>query len=158
MSGRAHACTSLPARSIRRSGTHETALTPIAYTVYRRTPVRGRRERKSVTVDDARAIAASLPRSYEVVVRGRIKFRIGSLVYVGFSADETIMEFAFPKEWRAALVDAEPEKFFLPRPSDLRFNWICVRLDKLDHEELRKLVVEAWRMCVPKKVSASYRE
>src|SRR5882672_2964344 len=72
----------------------------------------------------ARTIAATLPRSYEVVVRGRLKFRIGSIVYVAFSRDETIMELAFPKDWRAALVDAEPERFSLPRPSDLRFHWI----------------------------------
>jgi hypothetical protein len=108
------------------------------------------------TIDDARAVASALPRSYEVVVRGRLKFRIGSIVYVAFSRDQTIMEFAFPKDWRAALVEAEPEKFSLPRPSDLRFNWICVRLDKIDREELEKLVVEAWRMCVPNKVAAAY--
>jgi hypothetical protein len=107
-------------------------------------------------VDRARAIAATLPRSYEVVVRGRLKFRIGSIVYVAFSRDQTIMELAFPKDWRAALVEAEPEKFSLPRPSDLRFHWICVRLDRIDQGELEKLVVEAWRMCVPKKVAAAY--
>ena len=115
-----------------------------------------RKPASPVTIDDARAIASKLPRSYEVVVRGRLKFRIGAIVYVAFSQDETIMEFAFPKDWRAALVEAEPEKFSLPRPSDLRFHWICVRLDKIDHEELEKLIVEAWRMCVPKKVSTAY--
>ena len=26
----------------------------------------------------------------------------------------------------------------------------------IDHDELRELVVDAWRMCVPKKVAASY--
>lgn len=109
-----------------------------------------------VTVEDARAIAARLPRSYEAVVRGRLKFRVGSLVYVAFARDEPIMEFAFPKDWRAGLVEAEPDKFSLPRPSDLRFHWVCVRLDRIDHAELRKLVVEAWRMCVPKKVAAAY--
>lgn len=108
-----------------------------------------------MTIDDVRAIASSLPRSYEAVVRGRLKLRIGSLVYVAFSADETVMEFGFPKEWRASLVEAQPDKFSLPHASDMRFNWMCVRLDKLDHEELRRLVVEAWRMCVPKKVAAS---
>jgi hypothetical protein len=108
-----------------------------------------------VTVDDARAIAAMLPRSYEAVVRDRLKFRVGSIVYVAFSRDQTIMEFAFPKDWRAALVESEPDKFSLPRPSDLRFHWVCVRLDRLDHDELRALVVEAWRMCVPRKVAAT---
>lgn len=108
------------------------------------------------TVDDAWAIAARLPRSYEAVVRGRLKFRVGSLVYVAFSSDAAIMEFAFPKDWRAALVEAEPDKFVLPRPSDLRFHWVGVRLDRIDRDELRAFVVEAWRMCVPKKVAAAY--
>lgn len=117
-----------------------------------------KRAANSVTIADARAIASTLPRSYEVVVRHRVKFRVGSIVYVAFSRDETIMEFAFPKEWRAALVEAEPEKFSLPRPSDLRFNWICVRLDRIDRDELRRIVVEAWRMVVPKKVAASYAD
>ena len=115
-----------------------------------------RRKQSRVTVADARALAATLERSYEVIVHGRLKFRVGSLVYVAFSKDETVMELAFPKDFRAALVEAEPEKFALPRPSDLRFHWICVRLDKIDRDELRKLVVEAWRMCVPKKVAAAY--
>ena len=89
-------------------------------------------------------------------MRGSLKFRVGSLVYVAFSRDEPIMGFAFPKEWRDALVMSQPDKFLLPRPSDLRFNWVCVRFDTLDRDELRELVVSAWRMCVPKKVAAAY--
>jgi hypothetical protein len=77
-------------------------------------------------------------------------------VYLAFSHDETIMGFAFPKEERDALVASEPAKFLLPRQSDLRFNWVCVRLEAIDHDELRELVVDAWRMCVPKKVAAEY--
>ena len=109
-----------------------------------------------VTVDDARLIASNLPRSYEAVVRGALRFRVGQIVYAAFYRDETIMGFAFPKEERDALVASEPTKFLLPRPSDLRFNWVCVRLDAIDHDELRELIVDAWRMVVPKKVSAAY--
>ena len=109
-----------------------------------------------VTIDDARAIVAPLPRSYEAVVRDRVKFRIGSLVYAAFSRDETIMGFAFPREERAALVAAEPDKFLMPRESDLRYRWVCVRMDAIDVDELREILLDAWRMCVPKKVAASY--
>ena len=108
-----------------------------------------------ITVEDVRRIASSLPRSYEVVVRDRIKFRVGRIVYVAFSPDETVMGFAFPKEERAALVASEPDKFMLPSKSDMRYNWIHVRLDAIDLEELRELVIDAWRMCVPKKVAAT---
>jgi hypothetical protein len=109
-----------------------------------------------VTIEDARAVAAKLARSYEAVVRNQLRFRVGQIVYVSFSPDETIMGFAFPKEERETLVAAEPNKFLLPRQSELRFNWVCVRLDAIDHDELHELVVDAWRMVVPKKVSAAY--
>jgi len=108
-----------------------------------------------ITVDDVRRITSTLPRSYEVVVRDQIKFRVGQLVYVAFSRDETVMGVAFPKEERAAMVDAEPDKFMLPRKSDMRYNWIHVQLAAIDFEEVRELVIDGWRMCVPKKVSES---
>jgi hypothetical protein len=109
-----------------------------------------------VTIDDARAIVAPLPRSYEAVVRDRVKFRVGSIVYAAFSRDETIMGFAFPREEREALVASEPDKFLMPDPSDMRYQWVCVRLDALDVNELREILIDAWRMCVPKKVAAGY--
>jgi hypothetical protein len=109
-----------------------------------------------VTLDDVRALASTLPRSYEVLVHGRVKFRIGQIVYLDFSRDETVMGFAFPKEWRDALVESEPEKFSLPRPSDLRFNWVHVRLEALEPDEMRSLVEDAWAMCVPKRVADEY--
>jgi hypothetical protein len=118
---------------------------------------RGKVRRKFATVDAVRSIAATLPRSYEVVVHGRVKFRVGQLVYVAFSRDETIIGFAFPKELRPALVESDPDKFLLPSQSDLRFNWVCARLDALDRDELNALVVGAWKMCVPKKLAAAYR-
>ena len=109
-----------------------------------------------VTIDDARAISATLPRSYEAVVRDQVKFRVGRIVYAAFSRDETIMGFGFPRDEREALVASEPGKFLMPRASDLRYQWVCVRLDEIDVVELRELLVGAWRMCVPKKVAAAY--
>ncbi|WP_116450898.1 MmcQ/YjbR family DNA-binding protein [Blastococcus litoris] len=107
-------------------------------------------------IDDVRALGTELERSYPVHVRGRLKFRVGQIVYVAFSRDETVMGFAFPKEERAALVAGEPEKFSLPGESDLRFNWVHAHLAALDPAEARELVVDAWRMVVPKKLSRAY--
>jgi hypothetical protein len=111
-----------------------------------------------VSVDDVRAVALTLPRTHEAVVRGRIKFRVGRIVYIAFSRDETLMGFGFPKEEREWLVGTEPEKFLMPRESDLRFNWVVGRLAALDPEEMRGLVIDAWSLCVPKRLSAAYRE
>jgi hypothetical protein len=110
------------------------------------------------TVDDVREIASGLPRVSEVLVRDRVKFRVGRLVFLSFSRDETLMGFAFPKEEREALVASEPEKFMMPEPSDLRYQWVRVRLAAIDRQELREIVFDAWRMVVPKRVAATYPE
>ena len=109
-----------------------------------------------VTIDDVRELALTLPRSYEVLVRDRVKFRVGRLVYLAFSRDETLMGFGFPKEEREALVASEPAKFLLPKPADMRYQWAVVRLAAIDREEMREIVLDAWRMVVPKRVAAEH--
>ncbi len=103
-----------------------------------------------VSVADVRALALTLPRTSEHLIHDRVKFRVGSIVYVAFSRDETTMGFGYPKEERDGLIAGEPALFFLPRESDLRFNWVCCHLARLDHEYMTELVTGAWRMVVPK--------
>jgi hypothetical protein len=111
-----------------------------------------------VTIDEIRDVAVSLPRSQEAIVRGRVKFRIGQIVYLSLATDGSTMGCGFPKEFREAAIAAEPEKFSLPRESDLRFNWIHVNLAAIDYEEMVDLVESAWSMCVPKFVAREYAE
>jgi hypothetical protein len=90
-----------------------------------------------VTAEDVRRVAGALPRSEEHLIRDHVKFRVGRLVFVSIAPDERSMGFGFPKEERAALVASEPHKFH-------------------DQRELEELVVDAWRMVVPKRVAAAY--
>ena len=108
------------------------------------------------SIEDVRPLGAELERSYEVYVRGSLRFRVRQIVYVAFSADERVMGFAFPKEERAALVAGDPRRFQLPSGSDLRFHWVHADLAALERTEARELVVDAWRMVVPRKLSAAY--
>jgi hypothetical protein len=106
--------------------------------------------------DDVRAVALTLPRTIERLVRDQVKFNVGRLVYLALSRDERTLGFAFPKAERAGLVAAEPDKFSLPSPGDMRYHWVHARLAAIDEDELRELVVDAWRMCVPRYVAAAY--
>jgi hypothetical protein len=108
------------------------------------------------TIEGVRELALGLPRSYEALVRDRVKFRVGRIVYLAFSRDETLMGFAFPKEEREALIASEPDNFMMPKRSDLRYNWVVVRLSAIDDVEMREIVLEAWRMVVPKRVAAAH--
>ena len=109
-----------------------------------------------VTIHDVRALASTLPRSYEAMVAGRVKFRVGRIVYLAFSRDETVMGFAFPKEERDWLIGGSPKKFMQPVQSDLRYNWVLARLATLDEKEMRELVMDAWRMVVPKSLAETH--
>src|ERR671916_410906 len=108
------------------------------------------------SVAELRSFALGLPRTHEALVHDRVKFRVGQIVYAALSRDETVMGFAFPREERELLVGSDPAKFQMPRESDLRFNWVEVRLAAIDTDEMRELVLDAWRMVVPKKVAAEY--
>jgi len=108
------------------------------------------------TIDDVRLVALSLPRTEERLVGERVKFRVGRLVYLSVSADEQWLGFAFPREERAALIAAEPDKFHPPHRSDERYNWVRLWLPAVDAAELRELIVDAWRMVVPKRVAAAH--
>jgi hypothetical protein len=109
-----------------------------------------------VTIEDVRALASTLPRSYEALVRDRVKFRVGRLVYLAFSRDETLMGFGFPREERELLVETEPDKFMMPKQRDMRYHWAVVRLSKIDEQEMHEIVLQAWRMVVPKKVAEEF--
>src|SRR2546423_5595418 len=96
-----------------------------------------------VSIDDVCELARTLPRSSEAFVRGRVKFRIGRIVYLSFSRDGTVMGFAFPKEWRNALVEAEPDQFSPPCASGLPYHWAHGLLPAIDAHAPRLLVVAA---------------
>jgi hypothetical protein len=109
-----------------------------------------------VAVQDVRDVALSLPRTEEHLIHDRVKFRVGRIVYAALSRDETILGFGFPREERAAVIAAEPDRFLLDRPSDARYHWIDARMDALTEPEMREFVTEAWRMVVPKRLAAAH--
>lgn len=109
-----------------------------------------------VTAEDVREIALALPRAFDTDAREATKYKVGRLVFAAVTPDGTKLGFGFPKEERDALIAGEPDKFLLPRASDLRYNWVAARLPALDLDELRELITDAWCMCVPKSVREAY--
>ena len=84
-----------------------------------------------VDAEAVRRVGLALPRSYEAFIGGRWKLKVRQLVYVAFSRDETSMGFGFPRVERDGLIASDPETFFLPPTSDLRYQWVCAHLDRL---------------------------
>ena len=103
-----------------------------------------------VTVDDVRALALTLPRSYEAHVRGRVKFRVGSIVFCSFSRDAP-MGLA-PQGMAEALSTASPDKF-AAEAHDMRYHW-AHEFAAIDEDEMRPRRERS--MCVPKGVVAEH--
>ena len=98
----------------------------------------------------------SLPRTSEHLIRDYVKFRVGQIVYASVSPDETMIGFGFPKEEREAMIASRPDVFVMPRLSDQRYQWIVARMAALGKDEMTELIIDAWRMVVPKKVAAAH--
>lgn len=107
-------------------------------------------------LEDVRRIALPLPRAYEAIVRDYVKFRVGRIVFASVSPDEQLLGFGYPREAREALVASDPTKFLMPVASDLRYQWVRLRLAAIDLDELRELIEGAWEMCVPKSTARDY--
>jgi hypothetical protein len=98
----------------------------------------------------------SLPRTSEHLIREHTKFRVGRLVYASVSPDEERLGFGFPNQERTALVASDPATFMPPLPADERYHWARARLAALEVDELRELLIDAWRMVVPKTIAARW--
>ena len=109
-----------------------------------------------VTAKQVSELAASLPRTTSGYLREHLKFRIGRIVYLTISPDETQIGVGFPKEQRASAIAAEPQKFHMPSKGDQRYNWITVSLDAIDLAEMRELVIDAWCMCVSRRTAKAF--
>src|SRR4051812_5677968 len=103
-----------------------------------------------VDADAVRRVGLVLPRTHEAFIGRRWKLKVRQLVYVAFSRDETSMGFGYPRDGREDLIASDPETFFAPPASHLRYQWVCARLARLEEQEMRELVTDAWRMCVPR--------
>lgn len=103
-----------------------------------------------VSGDQIMAFGRPLARTREVVVSGRRKLRIGSMVYASLSRDEDVVGFAYPTQLRPGLIASDPLTFLPPGPIDLRYPWVHARLDRLDPGEAEEFIVDAWAMLVPR--------
>ncbi|MFE3095070.1 MmcQ/YjbR family DNA-binding protein [Streptomyces sp. NPDC059248] len=111
------------------------------------------------TADDVRRIALSLPGAVEKLAWGMPTFRLdgGGRIFAALDDDDRAMGVKCPKEDRAELIAAEPDKFFLRPGHDDNFAWLRVRLAALENEtELYEILLDSWRQAAPRKLLAAH--
>jgi len=95
-----------------------------------------------------RELALALPDVQERETWGHPTFRVRDKIFVSMADDGSTASLKATPEDQAELLAADPETFGVASHVG-RFGWVTVRLDRVDPDEMRELVVEAWRRTAP---------
>ncbi|MFJ1797608.1 MmcQ/YjbR family DNA-binding protein [Streptomyces sp. NPDC088180] len=113
----------------------------------------------AITAADVRSAALSLPDTTEKLAWGQPTFRVAGKIFASLGDDETVMGVKCPREARAELIAAEPEKFFIREGHDDHYAWMRVRLSALeDAGELAAILADSWRQVAPPRLAAAHPE
>ncbi|MFE2720894.1 MmcQ/YjbR family DNA-binding protein [Kitasatospora sp. NPDC059327] len=104
-----------------------------------------------VTFDEFRAMALALPEAAQQPTWEIETLRVRTKIFAMGSPDGGSVSVKASHEDQRELLAAEPEVFSYP-PYVGRHGWVGVRLDRVDPEELRELLTEAWRRAAPKRM------
>jgi len=106
---------------------------------------------------DFRQVALSMPEATEKEAWGHPTFRVRNKMFASAATDLSTATVKSTLEEQRALTQSEPDTFFVPKYVG-KHGWIGMQLDQVDPEELRELVIEAWRMTAPKRLVKAWDE
>jgi hypothetical protein len=102
-----------------------------------------------------RRLALELPGAEEVETWETATFRVRRKIFAMFSDKERDAWVKSTGDEQAALVEMRPDAFFVP-PYVGPNGWIGLRVSKVDAEEARELLIEAWRMTATKRAVTAF--
>jgi hypothetical protein len=104
-----------------------------------------------------RALALSLPGAEERETWETATFRVRGKIFAMFSERERHVWIKSVHDEQRALVAMDGEAWFVP-PYVGPSGWVGAVLSKADGDEVRELVVEAWRMTATKRAVRDFDE
>ena len=108
-----------------------------------------------------RAICLALPEAEEKEAWGMPTFRVRGKLFAHFADNHhedgrVALWLKAAEGAQALLVEAGPERFFVPAYVGPR-GWVGARVDgEVDWGEVAQLVEDAWRLIAPKRVAAAF--
>jgi hypothetical protein len=104
-----------------------------------------------------RAIALSLPGTEERETWETATFRVRNKIFAMFAGEEREIWIKTTHDEQRALVEMDPEAFFVP-PYVGPSGWVGARVARVERDEMRELLIEAWRMTAPKRSVRTFDE
>jgi hypothetical protein len=98
----------------------------------------------TVSFEAARRMALALDHAEEGSSYGTPGFKVGGILFARLHQSLEALVVRTDFEQRAALMEADPETYFIT-DHYLNYEWVLVRLDRVDPDALRDLLRGAWR-------------
>jgi hypothetical protein len=108
-----------------------------------------------ITAAQLREIVLSLPEVEERETWGHPTFRVRDKIFGSLSEDDQSGGFKATVEHQRELVGADPGTYSVAAYTG-RYGWVEVKLATADPDELRDIIVEAWRRTAPKRLVSAY--
>jgi hypothetical protein len=109
-----------------------------------------------VTGDELRQMAMALPEVTEKLTwESDITFRVHNKMFIVMGLDGGSASIKATLEAQQALVSSEPETYRVSAYVG-RYGWTTVQLDRVEPEDVRDLVEDAWRLTAAKKLVARF--
>jgi hypothetical protein len=110
----------------------------------------------SVSEDDVRRVALSLPATSEKPSYGTPGFRVKDKLFARIREEgDVLVVWCWDLGEKDALLASEPAKFFTTPHYD-GHPTVLVRFGAVDESELRELITESWRIRAPKKLVQAF--
>ena len=110
----------------------------------------------SVSIQDVREVALSLPSTIEKSSYGTPGFRVKDKLFARIHDNASWLVLMVDRSQRVFLNQAEPDKFFWTAHYE-NYDAMLASLDAIDLEELHDLLGMAWVYRAPRKLVDAYR-
>jgi hypothetical protein len=108
-----------------------------------------------VTFETVRVLALALPKAEEGTSYGTPAFKVAGTLFARLRDDGESLVVKIDKNERSMRIKAQPETYYIT-DHYLNYPWILVRLASVEHDDLRDLLEEAWRLSAPARLVATY--
>lgn len=105
--------------------------------------------KRGVTFETVREIAGSLSGAEESTSYGTPAFKVKGKLFARQHQDGESLVIAVDFAAREEMMNAAPEKFYIT-DHYLNYPWMLVRMKQVNKDELRDLLIGAWRRAAPK--------
>jgi hypothetical protein len=109
------------------------------------------------TFEDVRALSLELPAAEESTSYGTPAFKVRKKLFARMREEGDILVVKVDRDERAALIESEPEIYFTT-PHYENYGYVLVRLEAVERDQLREILIESWRLAAPRKLHDELRD